>query len=34
MTELIKTNRGIGLTLIVVGIALLAGGLALYKNIF
>lgn len=34
MTELIKTNRGIGLTLIIVGIALLAGGLALYRNIF
>ena len=34
MTELIKTTRGIGLTLIIVGIGLLAGGLALYKNIF
>ena len=34
MTELLKTTRGIGLTLIIVGIILLSGGLALYKNIF
>ncbi|MBR6088359.1 MAG: hypothetical protein IKP86_00400 [Anaerolineaceae bacterium] len=33
MTELIKTARGIGLTLIIIGIVLLAGGLALYKSI-
>lgn len=33
MTELVKTNRGIGLTLIIVGIVLISGGLALYKNI-
>ncbi|MBQ6343639.1 MAG: hypothetical protein IJI41_10985 [Anaerolineaceae bacterium] len=34
MTELMRTTRGIGLTLIIIGIMLLAGGLALYKNIF
>lgn len=34
MTELMKTTRGIGLTLIIIGIMLLAGGLALYRNIF
>lgn len=34
MTELLKTTRGIGLTMIIIGIMLLAGGLALYKNIF
>lgn len=34
MTELMKTTRGIGLTLIIVGIMLLAGGLALYRNVF
>jgi hypothetical protein len=34
MTELMKTTRGIGLTLIIVGIILLSGGLALYKYIF
>jgi len=34
MTELLKTTRGIGLTLIIIGIVLLAGGLALYRNIF
>lgn len=34
MTELMKTTRGIGLTLIIVGIILLAGGLAIYKTIF
>lgn len=34
MTELLKTTRGIGLTLIIIGIMLLCGGLALYKNIF
>lgn len=33
MTELMKTTRGIGLTLIIIGIILLAGGLALYKTI-
>lgn len=33
MTELMKTTRGIGLTLIIIGIMLLAGGLALYKTI-
>lgn len=33
MTELLKTERGIGLTLIIIGIGLLAGGLALYRNI-
>ena len=34
MTELMKTTRGIGLSLIIIGIILLSGGLALYKNIF
>ena len=34
MTELMKTTRGIGFTLIIVGIILLAGGLAIYKTIF
>ena len=34
MNELLKTNRGIGLAMIIVGIILLAGGLALYKFIF
>ncbi len=33
MTELIKTTRGIGLTLIIIGIILISGGLALFKNI-
>lgn len=33
MTELIKTERGIGLTLIIIGIVLISGGLALFKNI-
>ncbi len=33
MTELIKTERGVGLTLIIIGIALIAGGLALFKNL-
>lgn len=32
MTELIKTSRGIGLTLIIIGIVLVAGGLAVFKN--
>ena len=32
MTELIKTERGIGLILIIVGILLVAGGLAIFKN--
>ena len=34
MTELLKTTRGIGLTMVIIGIMLLGGGLALYKNIF
>ena len=34
MNELLKTNRGIGLAMIIVGIILLSGGLALYKFIF
>ena len=33
MTELIKTERGIGLTLIIIGIVLISGGIALFKNI-
>lgn len=33
MTELIKTERGIGLTLIIIGIVLVSGGLALFKNL-
>ena len=33
MTELVKTERGIGLTLIIIGIALVSGGLALFKNL-
>ncbi len=33
MTELVKTNRGIGLSLIIIGIVLISGGLALYKNL-
>lgn len=33
MTELIKTARGVGLTLIIIGIVLICGGLALYKNL-
>ncbi len=33
MTELIKTERGIGLTLIIIGIVLVSGGLAIFKNI-
>ncbi len=33
MTELIKTERGIGLTMIIIGIVLISGGLALFKNI-
>ena len=33
MTELIKTERGIGLTLIIIGIVLISGGLALFKNL-
>ena len=33
MTELLKTTRGIGLTMIIIGIVLLAGVLALYKTI-
>ena len=31
--EMIKTERGVGLTLIIIGIALIAGGLALFKNL-
>ena len=33
MTELIKTERGIGLTMIIIGIVLISGGLALFKNV-
>ncbi len=33
MTELIKTERGIGLTLIIVGIILVSGGLAIFKKL-
>lgn len=33
MTELIKTTRGIGLTLIIIGIVLVSGGLAIFKNL-
>ena len=33
MTQLIKTARGIGLTLIIIGIILIGGGLAIFKNI-
>lgn len=33
MTELIRTERGIGLTLIIIGIGLIIGGLALFKNL-
>ena len=33
MTELVKTERGIGLTMIIIGIALVSGGLALFKNL-
>ncbi len=34
MTELIKTSRGIGLTLIIIGIVLVSGGLAIFNNFF
>ena len=34
MTELMKTTRGIGLSMVIIGIILLAGGLAMYKFIF
>ena len=33
MTELIKTERGVGLTLIIIGILLVGGGLAIFKNL-
>lgn len=33
MTELIKTERGVGLSMIIIGILLVAGGLAVFKNI-
>ena len=33
MTELIKTERGVGLSMIIIGIMLIAGGLAIFKNI-
>lgn len=33
MTELIKTERGVGLSLVIIGIILVAGGLAIFKNI-
>ena len=33
MTELIKTERGVGLALIIIGILLVAGGLAIFKNL-
>ncbi len=33
MTELIKTARGVGLTLIIIGIVLVTGGLAIFKNL-
>ena len=33
MTELIKTERGVGLSMIIIGIMLVAGGLAIFKNI-
>ena len=33
MTELIKTERGVGLTMIIISIILIAGGLAIFKNI-
>ena len=32
MTELIKTERGIGLAMVIIGILLVAGGLAVFKN--
>lgn len=33
MTELIKTERGVGLSMVIIGILLVAGGLAVFKNI-
>lgn len=33
MTELIKTARGIGLTLVIIGAVMIGAGIALFKNI-
>ena len=33
MTQLIKTARGIGLTLIIIGMILIGGGIAIFKSI-
>ena len=33
MTELIKTERGIGLTMVIIGIVLVSGGLAIFKKL-